>query len=101
MESFSLATQRYELSSPPSSSSFLDRDPSREGLFGQGDFLEEGDDLTRDSYGVSPDGCANTLVAVKEEGLEEVPVSLEGRVFQQEDKEEGTWEESCKFLGFR
>ena len=32
-------------------------------------------------------------------------MSLEGRVFQQEDQEKGTWEESCllmfsKFLGF-
>ena len=78
--------------SSSSSSSILDRDPSLEGIFGQGVFLEVGDvcDVAGESLWVSPNGCAGTLAAVEEGGMEEVPMLQEGMVLQQDKQEAGT-----------
>ena len=91
----------------PSSSSFLDQDPSMEGLFGQGEFSEGGGDCgnEEDPLWVYPIDTVESRDIVEERGLEEVLVLLENLALCQEEQEEGTWEESylllfSRFLGF-
>ena len=91
----------------PSSSSFLDRDPSMEGLFGQGEFSEGGGDYRNeeDPLWVYHIETVDARDIVEERGLEEVPVLSKNLAIRQEEQEEGTWEESflflfSRFLGF-
>ena len=86
----------------PSSSSFLDQDPSMEGLFGQGEFSEGGGDCgnLKDPLWVYPIDIVEFRGIVEERGSEEVLVLLENLALCQEEQEEGTWEESWLLFFF-
>ena len=76
--------QRYgpscsHVSTSPSSSSFLDRVPSMEGLFGPGEFSVDGEGSGKenDSNWAFPFVSKESCEAVEEKGLKEAPVLIE------------------------